>query len=127
MNKRNRSLKADGPPAIGASRSAVEFHGMSQPRPSTLDELHQRLAEGGEQARQGNRPAIFRPRLAVHLDPELTVASGRDPRKLDFEIFISLQIFDRNSQVSFHKRIVASGLQKSPVHGLMHIQSFNNS
>jgi hypothetical protein len=61
--------------------------------------------------------------LAVHLDPKLAVAGERNLRKLDFEISISLQIFDRNSQVHLHKRMVARTLQKSPVHS----QLFNHS
>lgn len=86
--------------------------------------LHQGLAERGEQARQGNRPAIFRPRLAIHLDAKLAVVAERNPRNVDFEILITFQILDRNTNVCFHKPMIATGLQKSPVHDFMHSQSF---
>jgi hypothetical protein len=59
------------------------------------------------------RPAIFRPRLAVHLDQELAVVGERNPGKLDFEIFLSLKIFDRNSNVRFYKFIL--GFLLSPL------------
>ena len=135
MNLRSRGLKTGEPPAGGVGQLAVLVHGKgrrwpaissaaSQPCPSSLNGLHQRLAEGGEQARKGNRPAIFRPRLAVQLDPKLAVAGERNAGKLDFKIFISLQVFDRNSQVRFHKRMVARGLQKSRVHDPVQSQSY---
>jgi hypothetical protein len=134
MNPRNRGLKVDEPPAGGVGQPAVLVHGTgrrwptissaaSQPCSSSVDGLHQRLAEGGKQARKGGRPASFRPPLAVHHDPKLAVAGTRNPSKLDFEIFVSLQICDRNSQVRFPKHMVARGLQKSPVYG----QLFNHS
>jgi len=62
--------------------------------------------------------AVDRPdaaRLAVQLDAKLGVAG-----ELAFEILIPLKIFDRNSNVRFHKFMAATGLQNSPVHGLMH-------
>ena len=110
MNPRNRGLKVDEPPAGGVGQPAVLVHGTgrrwptissaaSQPCSSSVDGLHQRLAEGGEPARKGNRPAIFRPRLAVHLDAKLAVAGERNPTELDFEILILQQILDRNSNV----------------------------
>jgi hypothetical protein len=49
------------------------------------------------------------------------------PGKLNFEIYISLKTFDRNSNVRFSKGMVATGLQKSPMHDLVHSQSLNNS
>jgi hypothetical protein len=52
-----------------------------------LNRLYQELAERGEQTRKENRPAIFQPRLAIHLDSELAVAGERNPIKLDFKIF----------------------------------------
>jgi hypothetical protein len=68
-----------------------------------LDGVHQRLAESGKQARQGNRPAIFRPWLAVHLGAKVAMAGEGNPGGLDFEILISQRILDRNSNVSFDK------------------------
>ena len=135
MNLRSRGLKTGEPPAGGVGQLAVLVHGTgrrwpaissaaSQPCPSSLNGLHQRLAEGGQQSREQNRPAIFRPRLALHLDQELAIVGERDPGKLDFEVFISLQIFDRNSQVRFHKRLIARRLQKSPVHDPVQSQSY---
>jgi hypothetical protein len=73
----------------------------------------QRLLERGKQARKGDRSAIFRPRLAVRLDPKLAVAGERNPGEPGFEILISQQFLDRNSNVGFHKCMVAVGLQKS--------------
>jgi hypothetical protein len=46
---------------------------------------------------------------------------------LGFEVFISLKIFDRNLNVRFYKCMVATGLQESPMHDLMHSQLFNHS
>lgn len=65
--------------------------------------------------------------MAIHLGAELAVVSERNPSKLGFEIFISLKIFERNSQVRFDKRMTPSELEKSPVHDLMHSQLFNPS
>ena len=56
----------------------------------------------------------------------LTVKPGHFAA-MDFEIFVSPKIFDRNSNVRFHKCMVATGLQKSPAHDLMHSQLFNRS
>lgn len=56
------------------------------------------------------------------------LAGGRvEIAAMDFEIIISQKIFDRNSHVRFHKCMVATGLQKSLVHGLVHGQLFNHS
>jgi hypothetical protein len=65
--------------------------------------------------------------LAIHFDAKLAVVIERNPGEPDLEIFISLKIFDRNSQVRFHKSMVAIGPQKSPGHDLRHSQPFNNS
>ena len=46
---------------------------------------------------------------------------------MDFHIFVSQKIFDSNSNVRFHECMVATGLQKSPVHGLMHGRLFDHS
>ena len=86
----------------------------------TSDRLNQRLAERGQQTREGNRAVIFGPRLAVHLHPELTLAGEGNPHELDFEVFIARIILDRNSQVRFHKLMVAAELKKSPVHRAVH-------
>jgi len=53
-------------------------------------------------------------------------AAERNAGKLDSEIFISLKIFDRNSQVRFHQCMAATGRQKSPVHDFMHSQPLNH-
>jgi hypothetical protein len=70
---------------------------------------------------------MFRPRLAIHLDPELVVAGERNPSKLDFKIFISLKIFDTNWHVRLHKGMVAAVLQKPLMHGLVHGRSYINT
>jgi len=81
------------------------------------------------QAAEGSARADSRggPRLAVHFDATLAISGERNPGDRDFEIFISLKIFDRNSNLRFHKSMVAIGLQKSPMHDAMHGPSFNNS
>jgi len=135
MKPWSRGLQADEPPVGGVGPPALLDHGTgrrrpvisspaSQPCPSSLDGLHQRLAEGSEQGRKGSRPGIFWPRLAVHPDQKLAVAGERIPSKLDLEVFVSLQIFDRNSQVRFHNRMVTRRLQKSPMHDLVHGSAF---
>ena len=106
---------------------ADDFERSEPSSPSSLDGLHQGLAERGQQAREGNGPAIFRPRLAVHPDPELAVAGEGNPSKLDFEILIASNILDRNSNVCFHKYMISTALQKSRVHGLVQSQSYINS
>jgi hypothetical protein len=65
--------------------------------------------------------------LAIHFDAKLAVVIERNPGEPDLEVFISLKIFDRNSQVRFHKSMVAIGPQKSPGHDLMHGQLFSKS
>jgi len=138
MNLRCHCRKVHQPPAGGAGQSAgsVQCIGRqwptissaaSQPGPACLNRFHQRLAKGCEKAREGNRSAIFRPRFAVHFNPKLTMAGERNDSKLNFKIFISLQVFDRNPQVRFHKYMVPRSLQKSSVYGLVHGQAFNNS
>jgi hypothetical protein len=64
--------------------------------------------------------------VAIHLDPELAVAGERNPSELDFKIFITLKIFDRNSHVRFHAGMVAAALQKPLMHGLVHGRSYIN-
>jgi len=86
----------------------------------TSDRLNQRLAERGQQTREGNRAVIFGPRLAVHLHPELTLAGEGNPHELDFEVFIARIILDRNSQVRFHKPMVTKGTAKTTVHDIVH-------
>jgi len=78
--------------------------------PTFPDGFHQRSAEGGAEAREGNRPTIFRPQFTVHLDPKLAVAVEQHPRKLDFAILVLLQVFDGNLQARFRKRLVSRGL-----------------
>jgi hypothetical protein len=36
-------------------------------------------------------------------------------------------IFDRNSQVRFHNPMITGGLEKPPVHGVVHGQLYINS
>ena len=74
--------------------------------------LHQRLAERGEQAGDGNRPVILWPRLTVHPDPELALRGEGNPHELDFEVFIARIILDRNSQVRFHKLMKILAVRK---------------
>jgi hypothetical protein len=67
------------------------------------------------------------PRFAIHPNKELPVFGKPNPRKLDFEVFVSVIILDRNSQVRFHKLMVAIGMKKSPMHRIvqswLHINS----
>jgi hypothetical protein len=65
--------------------------------------------------------------VAIHLDPELAGAGERSPSKLDFKIFSSLKIFDRNSHVRFHKSMGAAALQKPVMHDLVHRSPYINS
>jgi hypothetical protein len=87
----------------------------------------QRLLERGKQARKADRPAIFRPGLAVRFDPKVAVAGERNPGEPGFEILISQRLLDRNSNVYFHKCMAAVGLQKSLMHGLVQSWSYINS
>jgi hypothetical protein len=52
--------------------------------------------------------------VAIHFDAELPVAAEGDTCKLKLEIFVSRTIFDRNSQVRFHKLMVPAGFKKVP-------------
>jgi hypothetical protein len=47
------------------------------------------------------------------------LAGKRNPDEVDFELLISFAMLDRNSNVRFDKSMVATELQKSPVHGLV--------
>ena len=42
--------------------------------------------------------------------------TGGYPQELDFEVFVAVILFDRNSQVRFHKLMVTALLEKSSVH-----------
>jgi len=55
------------------------------------------------------------------------LSGERNPGELDFENFISIKIFDRNSDVRFHKSKVEIGLQKPAVRELLHGSSYNQS
>jgi hypothetical protein len=54
----------------------------------TSEGFHKGFAESGEQSCDGNRPAVFGPRNAVHPDPELAGSGKGCAQKLNFEIFI---------------------------------------
>ena len=55
-----------------------------------------------------------------------TVMGERNPGDLDFEVLISLKIFDRNSKVRFYKVMAAIRRQRTPVHNGAHGPSFNH-
>ena len=78
-----------------------------------LEGFHKGFAECGEQTREGNRSGVLGPRDAVHPHPELAGRGERDMNELDFEVFISFIILDRNSQVCFHKGMIAARLTKA--------------
>ena len=44
----------------------------------------------------------------------------RNPRELDFEVFVARIIFDRNSQARFHKPMLAKAVAKTTVHRIVH-------
>ena len=64
-----------------------------------LDEC---FAQAGEQLGQGNGTAIVGPRCPVHADIELAVRKNGTFQQ-NFKIFIAAIVFDRNSQICFHK------------------------
>jgi hypothetical protein len=64
--------------------------------------------------------------LAVHPDPEPAVALGK-ARELDFEVLVPAIILDRNSQVWFHKTMLAKAKAITIMHAPVHRQSLNNS
>ena len=68
--------------------------------------LHQGFAQGRQQAGEGNRPAVLWPGDTVHSDEELTGGGKRGSYKVDFEVFVSVKILDRNSQVCFHNPMI---------------------
>jgi hypothetical protein len=74
-----------------------------------------------------NWPCVVRPQLAVHFDQKLPIDGKTHPNELNFETFISRIIFDRNSQVRFHKLMVAIGIKKLPVHGVVQSWLYNHS
>jgi len=112
---------------------ASVLHPVSSPafpsatRPASGDGFHPGLAERGQPALEGDRPVIFRPGLAILPAPELAFAGERNPGELAFEVLISLKILDEKSQARFRKRMAARCLHKSPVHAIVHSQSFNYS
>jgi hypothetical protein len=53
--------------------------------------------------------------------------ANRTRLELDFETLILFKISDRNSNVRFHKSMLATGRQNSPVHDPAHSQLFNIS
>jgi hypothetical protein len=53
--------------------------------------------------------------------------ANRTRLELDFETLILFKIFDRNPNVRFHKSMLATGRQNSPVHDPAHSQLFNIS
>ena len=60
------------------------------------------FAHGGEQAGQRDGLTTGGPRCSVHSDQELG-ARVWGPEEQDFEVFFSVVIFNRNSQVRLHK------------------------
>ena len=87
----------------------------------------QRLAEGGQQPGQRNRRARFGPPLAIHPHPELARRREGHPRQLDFEVFVARIIFDRNSQIRFHKPMLTKAVAKTTVHAPVHARLPNTS
>jgi len=66
----------------------------------------QRLADAGQESGEGHRASIGWPPCAIHAHEELTVSKIGTKEK-DFEIFVAAIILDRNSQIWFHKAMLA--------------------
>jgi hypothetical protein len=75
---------------------------------------------------QGLPTVFFRSGFAVHADIELARSLKGRTEKLDFEIFVSAIILDRNSPVCFHNGMVAEELRKSAVHDGVRSPSYNH-
>jgi len=91
--------------------------------PSAIRPSHrpdQRLAERRQHPRQRHRPARLGPGQSVHPHPELAAAGDGHPRQLNFEVFVARIVFDRNSQVRFHKRMLTKAVAKTTVHAPVH-------
>ena len=54
------------------------------------------------------------------------LSDERNLRELVLELCISLELFDKNANVRFHRWVFATGLQKSPAHDLVHSQLFDH-
>ena len=72
----------------------------------------QGLAQSGHHPRYRHRFAACRPLFPVHPDKELSWPE-RDAQAQDLEVFASTIILDRNSQVGFHKSMLAKGAMKT--------------
>src|ERR1035437_1264787 len=72
---------------------------------------HQCLAQGGYQPGQRYRTAARRPRVPIHPHQELP-ARIRQTEKHDLEVFISVIILNRNSQVGLHNLMKTATLTK---------------
>ena len=88
--------------------------------------FHQRLTERRQQPGQGHRAAVLGPRHAIHPHPELAGRREGNLRQLDFEVFMPTIIFDRNSQVRFHKPMLTKAAVKSTGHAPVHTFQLNN-
>src|SRR5689334_5499869 len=73
--------------------------------------LDEGFAQCDEQAGKGHGPSIPGPALPVHADMEMTTGKG-NPNQQDLEVLVAGIILHRNSQVCFHKSMVAAGVGK---------------
>ena len=70
-----------------------------------------RLAQGGQETRDGNWTLILRPGGAVHPHVKLPGRKGR-PHQQHLQVLISAIILDRNSQVGFHNHMLQGAATK---------------
>jgi hypothetical protein len=111
VSQRARRRKRTFLPFSRASRSCLAPRGWLSAEMG--HGLHQGFAQSGQQAGEGNRPAVFGPRITVHSDEELARGGKRGSDKLDFEVFVMVKILDRNSQICFHKAMIAGRVIKT--------------
>ena len=74
--------------------------------------LDEGFAKCREQACEGDRAGVLRPRSPVHGDPKLARGGKGNLGEVDLEVSLAAIILDGNSQVCFRKIMVAREVMK---------------
>jgi len=103
--------------ALGPTRQRP---GVRWPATALANPIRSPAAEGGRTPKPDGPirfPAAIRP---SHRPDQRLAERRQHPRQLNFEVFVARIVFDRNSQVRFHKRMLTKAVAKTTVHAPVH-------
>ena len=89
-------------------KNQVKVFGVDNSRGSD-----QSFAETCHDLGEGDGASILGPRFAVHPNPKLPGGREGDSTQQNLKVFVAVIILDRNSQVGFHKAMLAKGAMKT--------------